>query len=147
MMEAWRGSPNVSLDLRQHEIFEALNISGLCSLEDAARLLGSEHVGDPDIPEMEQARFLSDIIREGHRMILTCKPGLLAAVLRTKGLSSPHGALPGGNVPHHAVYVFGGTRTHFDVYDPWHRAEGQPLRLTRAELVHVWTGMMLIATK
>lgn len=147
MVEGWRGTLSISPDSRQHEVFEALNVRGLCSLEDAARLLGSERVGDPDIPEAEQARLFEALIQEGHRVIVTCRPGLLARAIGSKGLSSPHGPLPGDGFPHHALYVFGASEEQLDVYDPWHHPRGQPIRLSWDELGRAWTGMMLVATK
>ncbi|MCX4246206.1 hypothetical protein [Paraliomyxa miuraensis] len=146
MVEAWRGTLSAPPDERQHEIFDQLAVNGLCALEDAARLLPHEGVGEPDIDPAHQAVFLGQRITAGRRAIVTCRPGLLGQILAPRKLSSPHGTLT-GNTPHHAIYVFGAEQGHFDVYDPWHFTAGQPLRLSRAQLARAWTGMMLIATK
>lgn len=146
MVEAWLETLCTTPDERQHELFNRLNVQGLCSLEDAAQLIPNEGVGEPDIPQAHQTIFLEQRIREGRRAIVTCKPGALGRITEARRLSSPHGVLT-GLTPHHAIYVFGANQRFFDVYDPWHYAAGQPLRLSRGELARAWTGMMLIAKK
>jgi hypothetical protein len=146
MVEAWLETLSTTPDERQRELFDRLNVQGLCSLEDAAQLVPTEGVGEPDIPQAHQIIFLEQRIRAGRRAIVTCKPGVLGRITTSRRLSSPHGMLTGLS-PHHAIYVFGAERGFFDVYDPWHYAEGQPLRLSRAELARAWTRMMLIAKK
>jgi hypothetical protein len=147
MVEAWRGTLDVLSDARQGQLFDALNVNGLCPLDGAATLLPNEGCGELDVDDALRPYTLAGIIRAGRRAIVTCWPSELGQVLRTRRLSSPHGPLPDGTLPHHALYVFGVSEEGFDAFDPWHTATGQPLRLTREELVRAWTGMMLIATK
>ncbi len=147
MVEAWRGTLSVPSDLRQHQLFTTLNVNGLCSLDGAATVLPTEGCGEPDIEDALMPYVLAGVIGAGRRVIITCWPDVLGRILEPRRLSSPHGPLPDGKLPHHALYVFGTSGDDFDAFDPWHAAVGQPLRLTRDELVQAWTGMMLIATR
>jgi len=147
MVEAWRGTLAVEPTVRQELLFAQLSQGMFCSLDAAASVVPNEGYGEPDIGDAEMFRALSNAIRSGRRVIVTCWPGELGRILRIRNLFSPHGSLPDGNLPHHAIYLFGASGEHFDAYDPWHTDDGQPLRLEWDELAVAWTRMMLIATK
>jgi hypothetical protein len=147
MVEAWQGTLSTLPGVRQHQLFTALNVNGLCAIDTAATIVPNEGCGELDVDDAEMPYELAKVIRADRRVIVTCWPGELGQILQARGLSSPHGSLPNGNVPHHALYVFGASGESFEVYDPWHTDEGQPLHLAWDELVRAWTGMMLVATK
>ena len=119
----------------------------LCSLAAAKEIVPNEGCGHPNLDDGNLIPMLADFVQRGRRVIVTCWPGVLAQILAQRGLSSPNGPLPTHNTPHHAIYVFGASEDAFDVYDPWHYAERQPIELLYDELAHAWTGMMLIATR
>lgn len=117
MVEAWNGTLRSSWDVRQDQLFDALNIAGLCSLDAAATVLPNEGCGEPDLEDADMFRELAKIIRSGRRAILTCWPGPLGRIIDGRGLRSPHGSLPNGGFPLHALYVHGASGESFDVFD------------------------------
>lgn len=147
MVEAWLGRLNVAPDERQDELFAQLSLGQYCSLEAAKPIIPHELCGMPNIDDAELIPMLAEFVRRGRRVVVTCWPNRLREVLEHKGLFSPHGPLPVGATPHHAIFVFGASETTFDVYDPWHTAEHQPIQLLHEEMALAWTGMMLIARK
>lgn len=147
MVEAWRGTLDVAPNERQEQLFAQLSHGGLCSLAAAKEIVPNQGCGHPDIADADLIPMLAELVQQGRRVIVTCWPGVLAQILAPKGLSSPYGPLPMHNAPHHAIFVCGASEEAFDVYDPWHHAERQPIRLLHDELAEAWTGMMLIATK
>lgn len=147
MAEAWSGTLAVDPDERQEQLFAQLSHGGYCSLEAAKPIVPNEGCGLPDISDADLIPMLAELVQRGRRVIVTCWPAVLAQLLEQRGLTSPYGRLPTHNVPHHAIFVIGASEETFDVYDPWHYAEGQPIQLSFDELTRAWTGMMLIATK
>lgn len=147
MAEAWRGTLTVAPDERQDQIFAELSVGGYCSLAAAKPIVPNEGCGQPDLDDADLIPMLAELVQRSRRVIVTCWPAVLAQLFEPRGLSSPYGALPSHNAPHHAIFVFGASEQTFDVYDPWHYPQGQPIELLHDELARAWTGMMLIVTK
>jgi hypothetical protein len=94
---------------------------------------------DPD-----ELIVLAELLGQGQWAIATLVPCVFGPLARARGLSSPHGALPHGPTPWHAVCLVGVAGRTFRILDPWSCATNQPLALTFEEFATAWTGEVVL---
>ncbi len=144
MIERWRGQMSDDVARRQNEIFREAELNGLCPLASVRDLVGSE----PrwlDIDDPASLLVLAEFL-ESSWAIVGCVPGAFGPITCARGLTSPHGRLPGGPLSHHAVCVVGVRERMLSILDPWCHSTGQPFEVSFQEFAAFWTGNVLIAS-
>lgn len=145
MVEIWRGQVPVDPWARQRELYETYRgPQGLCPLQGLHGSVG-RHLPWFDVDDPDTIEVFAAMIDDGSWAIVSCLPGPFGQVLRDRGLESPHGDLPAGPLPYHALCVTGRTNRTLHVLDPWSFGDQQPLALSFEAFVPVWTGHVLLA--
>lgn len=146
MMEIWCGQAHADVSARQRELFEHYQVAGLVPLQHLDGVVG-RHMPWFDVRNPDAIELFAASIDTDHRAIVTCLSGELGRWLRERDIASPHGDLPSGPLPYHAVCVVARTGRTFHVLDPWTEHDHQPLELSFEDFAEIWTGHVLVVAR